>query len=377
MLLESILKAVFLSNLVSYLSLLADKLYTFDSTTTNQVELDQNKKAKGEVIKPILIVGKEYCFESTREIPIGSIKEAINAARLVPNDAPFAGKTYFEVNRIDENRSVVTFCTIRQSVYDDVINQCWMIIPEPLLLKNQLSDELLNHSSIFSVSDTRKLEVKQIGHQFQCKVLTAQDIDSTLPLDTDKAQAHRDYIRCITRAVSELPTYMYWQLFNVDRIKSYVKSVNWKFISGVGLITCSVYMLAVSLWLTWHEAQLNDNIKQQSSELDAVFALQNKLRQTEKNLSFWRNESKLETISSPVWQVFVDMIKNDIELMSFRIEGQAVTLRGKTNKATDAITFLSKLETISTPESTAPVVSSRGKEVFSVKFRLLQVNESE
>lgn len=314
--------------------------------------------------KPLMIIGKEHCFETTRELPIGRINEAVKAARMMDDVAPFKGRRYFLVESLSDSRTLVTFCTVKQDVYQKLYTDAWLLLPEPLLIKLQMSKEAFSeHSQLTFSIGSRKLSVIRQGLNFRCQ-LGGNVADETL--------TGKDYTDFLINSLSRLPSHLALQAINQERITGIAKSIPWKRCGIASALVFTLYLAMTSLWLGGYEQHLQEKITAQRSELDTVFALQRQLEQYDEKIASWRSEPTIAKSLSGIWPVVLDLIDQNVEILSFTLDEEGIVIRGRADKATDAIAFLAERPEITLPESISPVAKSQRREIFAVRFQLEQ-----
>lgn len=313
----------------------------------------------------IAVVGKEYCFESTKELPIGSKEEALKAAKLDVDSAPFAGKRYVRVEKLDVHRVAVTHCTVKQTVYEQLIQQFWFVIPEPLLVREYLIRE--KRPQMESAMGHRQVIASIAGSDFRMQVAYSNE-------GKQAADQTNAYVQLLLEQLKILGSALRQSLVT-ERLQAWFDKLPLKGMAITAFVIFSAYLAGSSMWLMNKEQSLQEQLALQQTDLDSVFALQNQLSSSQRIMSGWQNEPRLQQLSAPVWSVVLDWLKQDVEILAFTYDGIKFKVRGKADKATDAIAGLSQFEQISEPESVAPVVKSRDKEIFTVEFTMRDKKE--
>ncbi|GAA0353841.1 hypothetical protein GCM10009092_17750 [Bowmanella denitrificans] len=314
----------------------------------------------------LVLVGKEHCYETTKELPIASVSEAVKAAKQMSADAPFAGKTYYLVESLDQNRCLVTFSVIKAEVFDAIATRAWMVLPESLLIKVAMAlPENLDTEQFRLDMSERVLSVMRQGGHFRSQVISASQSEQT------SSGYALDYSAFVYSAFGKVPGHLFTQAFNIQRLSTSLAKVNWRLsLLGASMVFIC-YLAASSLWLNHRSDSIRQQVALQQKELDYVFNLQHQVEVLEKELQAWKNETQATQLKSVLLPLLLDAVEQNIELLSFVVNQEGITVRGRAPKATDAIAFFASRDEISMPESVAPVVNSSGREIFSVRFNAL------
>ena len=82
----------------------------------------------------LTIVGKEHTFDTHKDLPISSKKEALLAAKHMKGVAPFAGQIYTAASSLDGGKTRVYFFAIKQTFIDEQCRNSLFILPESYLM---------------------------------------------------------------------------------------------------------------------------------------------------------------------------------------------------------------------------------------------------
>lgn len=329
----------------------------------------------------ICIVGREHCYECVRELPIGRVDEAISAAKLMEDIAPFDGVKFILAERLSAESTLIYFFVIRQPIYQLMTADAWFIIPETMLIKAWMDKHKPQNGISLKVEmANRELLVYKSVKEFRSSVFQQASSGKTnaVSISAEGEETVIDspgYQKILISGLSNLPLFAYKQIFNSIRAKSLCKGIPW-LNGGLTFGTLLVaYLSLSSLYVYIKGDYLNTQLTEQRQNLDLVFSLQNKLEQKLNTLQQLSKNDKLQAITSNVWPVVVDLINNDVELLSLRYETGEFIARAKANKSTQIMEALSKIKEIGPAEMVSPVAKSRGEEIVTVKFVLLNNSE--
>lgn len=345
----------------------------------------KNTETRHDGKKLICIVGREYCYESTKELPIAKLDEAIKAAQLLDDIAPFSGRRYFLVDKTQSDRSRITFFVINQKFLEQIERRAWMIIPESLLTKQWLDSHKKEGGSFLTAKQQgRSLLAYRTESEFRSQLATDEDTENdffskqfsgiaknNIELSEDKTEA------MLLESIAGLPTFVLKQSFNSARLKRLFSGVPW--LNGALLFSgmFALYLAMSSLYLYVKSERVASQLAEQRTQLNEVFALQSKYDNLASQLVGLENNAELDSITSSVWSVIFELLNHkDLDILSFQYEAGMFSLRTKSIKATDVIERVSKMSTITDVELTSPVVKSGNRELLSFKFRLVS-NEAQ
>jgi len=326
---------------------------------------------------PIIIIGKEHCYESSKELPIGKLDEAISAAAHIEEVAPFQGVNYYIAEVIDRDKTRINFFTIKQSVYKKFSSSSVVIIPESMLIycllnKSTSSSELQSirtnsHLSAFLNKDGFKSLVK---NQNQGEL---ESIVQHLVLTQEESAVYdeNDYIKISLKQLLLLPKYCYRQIFNFMPFKQRLNVLPLRLMAASSIAIVFCYLLLSSGWLYYQKDSLEQKLSEQRDSLNEVFSLQKSFEDEIALQHAYKNNKKLSELTSNVWQVLLPLISTNSEILSINYFNGEYTMRVKSKKSTDVIQFLSDNLLITAPKMVSPAVKSRGKEIITLKFSLL------
>lgn len=324
---------------------------------------------------PIAIVGREFCFESSIDIPIGQLDEAKKAAANMANVAPFAGEQFFIAKTIDSSTTRLNFFVIKQNVYDELAKLSWIIIPEPLLVMNKLNTD--KSQSLITAIDSRELEHYHTegGYKSSLSSIAFQAVKQSAQHDvgeietTDRLEGV-DYINYLLSSLIKLHPYVYLQAFNLLKFKRLFKQLPYKIVGASVLCVATLYLTLSSAWLYYQDFSLAQKLENQRSDLEKAFTIQKELNTLQSELIYYYQEPRLSSVTSHIWPILIKMLKTDAELLSVSYRDGEYTVRIKSIKATDIVQFFSDQEVVVNPRITSAVVKSRGKEIITLVFSL-------
>lgn len=327
----------------------------------------------------ISVVGREYCFESTKELPISKLDEAVKAAELLDDVAPFEGRRFFLVDKTNTDRSRITFFVVKEEGMQQIEKKAWFVLPEPLLVKLWMDAQAKNDNALLkSQYDDRVFSAYRSDSEFRSMVSLNSASQNTWLASQFTASASSEttldevqYKKLLLDSFKYIPGYVLPNLFNKKRAKQTFSGVPWLRGATVFTILFALYIGFSSLFLLLRTSQIEQELTAQRGLLNDVFAMQTAIEQESAQLESLSKDPKIKTITSDVWPVLFELLRHkDVDFLSIRFESGEFILRAKSNKATDVIERLSLITDIVGTEMTSPVVKSRGKEVFTFKFKL-------
>ena len=335
------------------------------------------KKARGDKIRPVVVIGREHCYECRRDLPIGKIDEARKAAMMMDDLSPFPGVNFFLLESLGSDKTRVHFYIIKQDTYQQLAGRSWFLVPESMLLHLALQQETAASSAQVTLG-SRKLFSYHSKDGFKSALVKSSTSELNFIAQHSSGAVEQaieyneaSYPRLLLQSLRHLPGYTYAQVFNKNRLVVFAKKLPLKAMALAGAGVFIAYLALSSLWLYSQQSYLAAQIEQQRANLDEVFSLQSALNKLVNRHEELASNRKLPVVTSSVWEILTQVIEQDAELLSVNYFNNEYTVRIKAQKSTPIVQYLSENNAITTPKMVAPVVKSRGKEILSVKFSLL------
>lgn len=335
---------------------------------------------------PLVVVSREYCFETEKEFPIAEPSECVKAASMMTGLSPLSGPSFYLVDKVSVDKCRVFIFTIDEDVYQKVSKTGWLILPESLLVKCWLDRYYRNET----VHLTYALEGREYhalaqhgrlrtwhnlgGRESALALAMAPETSEAKTVELSEAELHNAFkqsLRCI-------PGRVFLQGFNSERLKVGLAKVNWRAAGAAIASIVTLYLLLTSAFLYMYNSATHNQLTEQREELNEVFRIQ-------RNLEF--QQSAIETLTSkaesspPVsgaWKVVLELLRpKDVELLTFRFENNKFTIRARAEKATVIVERLTGLDETDNVEIASPVVNSRGREIVTVTFNYIDQGGNE
>ncbi|REL30229.1 hypothetical protein [Thalassotalea euphylliae] len=325
----------------------------------------------------LTIVGKEYTFETYRDLPIPSRKEALLAAKHMKNIAPFAGRTFLTASNVGEGKTRVHFFVIKEDVAQSICEHSFTIVPESLLLFLALSKD----SAITGIRGAlggRITYAELTKDGFKCDV-TAINTDDSVAISypptsieaSIKQLTQQEYFKLLFSQLASLPSSVYKQIFNGVLFAS-LWSPSFVKLSSIALsVSLISYMTLASGYLVYKESSLEARVNEQQNSLNELFEQQRKLESLSAQLTSIDNNPLFSHLSAPLWLLTTQLVEKGADILLISSSESETTIRMKAKKSTDVIHFLANSPLLTNPEVTSPAVKTGGKELFAVKFQLV------
>lgn len=324
----------------------------------------------------LTIVGKEYTFETHKDLPIASRKEALLAAKHMKDVAPFVGQTYTVATSLEDGKTRVYFFTVKQSFIENQCRDSLFIIPESYLLFAGLSKGTVPNS-IEGLFQQRSIKAALSKDGFSCMhsdTLGNREYGFDLADQNNlksKTFEGSDYIKQLFRNITLLPSTAYNQALNFTLLKSFWSPHSAKVASIVAATFFTLYMSLASGYLIFKENSLSARLAEQQSSINELFEQQGQLEEMNAQLKALAENPLFEELSAPLWLLITELADNGADVSLVSSTGRDVTLRMKAAKSTDIMHFLAGSSALERPEIVSPAVKSGGKELFTVKFTLV------
>lgn len=335
-------------------------------------------KAKEDIENPskslACIVGRESCFETSRDFPIPNVKDALKAASLMRDVAPFDGVTYCLAEQINAERSRVYFFTIKEQEYRRLEDTTWFIFPEPLLLYlmanskgEQVSGEI--ERRIVKASITANGFISSVEKQSGLSWMQATASDDNSLSDTQFSGDK--YLSELVLSLKGASPEVIKQGFNSSRLNQVFSGFPWKMSGAISAGLIVLYLAISSAYLSLSLSIVEEDIATQREELSEVFEMQSNLQREFEILTELSSKPQLQNLVSDAFPVLLGIAKDQkVELQSLTFENDRYIVRAKADKATDIIETLANDRRVDSPEMTSGITKSRGKEIVTIAFRL-------
>ena len=329
---------------------------------------------------PLIIVGREHCYESFRDLPIAKTEEAIAAAKHLDNVSPFDGVSYFIVESLAEDKTRIHICTIKQEIFELFSASALVIVPESILLLGLLQNSEKGKYGLKYQSQYRGVAAAYKHQRFTSIVkeesaehfdIPQQMIDIEFDSNKIVVLTESNYYKKLTKQLMKLPGYVIKTAINFPLFKLKINKLPLKNSIFTALSVFLIYMLTASAWLLYKTDNAKSDLFSQKQSLNQVFSLQATMLETSEANQALANNLKVTEITAPVWIVLLNLVSIDAELLSVSYFDSVYTVRVKSKKSTDVIEFLSKQKTISAPKLVSPAVKSRGKEIIKLTFKYI------
>jgi len=329
---------------------------------------------------PVIIIGREHCFECIKEIPINKIEEAKKAAKLIDDIAPFDGVSFFYVEIIANEKARIHYFVVKDDVFQQFSHKAFILVPEGMLIYAYMKRKNLLNTKLVANYDGRVFTAYNTVDGYKT-VISQQQVTVGLNQIIEHAHVHFEnelnydiakYRKLLIQELFKLPPFCMAQIINTQPLTEFSTTIPYKKLSLLSAVFFSFYMATTSAWLYLYEQQLAGEISDQRGQLNEVFALQSAFEvETEKYQVFAGNQ-EFSKLTSLIWPTIFGLIDNGGEILTVRHENESFTLRVKADKSTDVIEFLAKQADITQPTMVSPVIKSRGKEIVTLNFSLVE-----
>lgn len=322
---------------------------------TKILEADNSFKPK------IVIVGRQFYSERLNKYPIENARELSKYFSL--NNKSF----YYLVNQVSDGCS-----WINEWEFSNEIPKAVIYLPESLLLANTID---LNNS--IQVSAPNDLFVGRIKNGLSSLIstplinnlslynLSLGIVDGELsePLNS------REYF---CRLLSGLSKIQYRQLSAFTRFNLESNMFDGVSIKQVGIsvaLLVSAYLAFSSGYLVYQEKKLVNRLEFNNELVNEAITIENTYNDI--NSTVFKLASFVDGLESvdAVWRVILPLFREaNISQLSYT-QGRLI-VAGETEKSTDLLTKLTKVEYVKDAKFDSPIRLYRGKEQFSISFIL-------
>jgi hypothetical protein len=331
-------------------------------------------------IPPVVIIGREHCFECIKEIPVNKIEEAKKAAVLMDDIAPFDGVRFFNIQIITNEKARIHYFVIKNEVFKKFSHKAFIIVPESMLIhaymkrKNLINTKLIvnyyerNFIAYHNVDGYKAIVSQDKATEGMNQIIKHTHVLFEDELSLDNSQ----YSNLLMHELFKLPPFSLKQIINTQPVIEFSSSIPYKKISLLCVAFFSIYMATTSVWLYLYEQELSNQISEQREQLNDVFSLQSSFEAESEKYNLLATNTAFSKVTSTIWLTLFGLIDSGGEILTVRYENDSFTIRVKSDKSTDVIEFLSKQADITQPTMVSPVVKSRGKEIVTLNFSLTE-----
>lgn len=369
---EEVLIKRIINKLFAFAGIYIKQYYAFSKTEKGMILKEHPKNFK----RPVLIIGREHCYECSRDLPIARIDEARKAAMMMEDIAPYQSVNFFLIESLNSDSCRIHFFAIEKLLYLELAKHSWLLLPESLLIKqaftkhlksNAISAQVVNRQiTAYQTNDGFKSIITNDGH------LNLDELAqySAAQLDEPEVLTSQQYAKILIQNVFSLPRYCYQQGINSARFISWLKAQPLKIIAVTASSMFALYLGLSSLWLIYQQNSLHAQIDKQKNELEHVFHLKSEISAEFNKQAKLAKIDNLSLVTANVWPLLFNIIEKNSELLSVNFQDGKYTVRMKVVKSTEILQQLSESTLITNPTMVSPVMKSHGKEIMAIKFSL-------
>ena len=337
--------------------------------------------ADASAAKWLILVGREYYFESVRDYPIGHLNDLRKVLKNEPWRFPFKGLCFKRIQRVGEQVHRVTSWVIKPEVLDSLANRPLWVIPESALLEF-LTDEkpiaLNTLGETLFVAATADGLVSSLGQEaaFLHRIGTSASGNAGDSTEGITRLAGTQAINAQLRGVVwifKIAPQRFWAGVDTRRLYDY----SWRRAAALcaGIFTLymaltSAYLVAVNQWVDYRLRA--DTSAAESSML------------ARRDLATYR--TRFETMQSmllpwpPIWvawDVFLDMKANGVGFRAVNMSAASATYYITSERATDVLDWLSRDRRIASAEFALPVRKVRNTEQCAIVVKFNAMHSSD
>ena len=351
--------------------------YDLEDETSGLITTSSLTKSR----KLILIVARQYYFESVKDYPINNTRDLKRVIESESVISPFEGMTSHKIEKLDSGFHRVTRWVIRRSVLDSLEASPWLLIPETACIRVKLGDQptVINRlGGSVIIAETHEGIVSSVvkdhldGESSQRSNLPpALTNDGSPQKFLDEMTTVKALLVGLRRVLFSSPTrFLVWSKSNLQFDYPWSKSLVATAVIFAIYLSFSSASLVIASW--WIDKRLNDVAEAANDVVD----VRRKIKTATAALADLEGANKKIIPSWAVWDLLLDLKEEDVSFTIIKKDGDDIMLYGSAPRASDVLKRVSFDERVALAEYAAPIRKQRGRETFiiSVKFDSSNVN---
>ena len=342
-------------------------MYDF-STSPKKVKLTPSRGVDRK--KLLLVVGREHYFESTRDYPIGHLRDLKSLLKNASWSFPYDGVLFNKIERLNEQSHRVTSWVIDKKILDGLgFSPIW-IIPESACLECFAGESLVEldrlGKKIFVLATKDGLR-SSLGNE-------EAFLQANVPNSKARKFIAGDGNRFDDHAAAEMlllgigRTFSQWvQLFFYGLRSKSLSSLSPILGLKLSAVACLCYLMITSAALLAASSWVDYRLDVSTKSAGAAMSYRAKMNDLGKRLESLNLKVKDHYPFWVTWDVLIDLDGVGVTFRSINSSANDVTYYLTAPKATDILSWLSKDARIASAEFSIPVRQSPAGEEFAVK----------
>ncbi len=327
--------------------------------------------------KWVLIVGREYYYESVTEYPIGNLGDLKKALKLEPWSFPYEGVRLVQITRTTPQSHRVTNWVVKAEVLDQQKTQPLFLVPETACLQTlaasgPISISRLGKTVLMISSDTgiaSGIESESRDDRalkfWRAQLLSLAGLPDDFPLrHVEERNFARQLVNGLVGLIKQSPLDYFVPLESAIR-----GSYPWQKASKMAALAGISYLALSSLYLITTDAWVEHRLSAIQTDSIAVQELR-------KDVKFMQAEvDEVAGVFSAVaplwvtWDVVTDLLKKGVEVTRINSIDGSVTITATAPRASEILSYLSNDVRVLEVNYAQPIRQAGQLQSFAVAVR--------
>lgn len=334
-------------------------------------------KAHSTKSKWVLIVGREYYYESVTEYPIGNLGDLKKALKIEPWSFPYEGFRLVQITRTTPQSHRVTNWVVKAEVLHQQETRPVFVVPETACLQSlaasgpisisRLGKTVLIISSDTGVASGIELESRDDSALkfWRTQLLSLSGLPHDCPLRlVEKRNFASQLVDGLVGLIKQSPLD-----FFVPFERAIQESYPWLKASKIALLAGISYLALSSLYLVTTDAWVEHRLSAIQTKTMAVQELR-------KDVKFMQAEvNEVAGVFSEVaplwvtWDVVTDLLKKGVAVSRINSIDGSVTIIATAPKASEILSYLSNDARVSEVKYAQPIRQAGQLQSFAIAMR--------
>ena len=334
-------------------------------------------KAHSTKSKWVLVVGREYYYESVTEYPIGSLRDLKKALKIEPWSFPYEGVRFVQITRTTPQSHRVTNWVVKAEVLDQQKTRPFFVVPETACLQtlavsgpvsiSRLGKTVLIISSDTGIASGIESESRDDSalKYWRTQLLSLSGLPYDCPVGlVEERNFASQLVAGLVGLIKQSPLDFFVPLERVIQ-----GSYPWRKASKIALLAGISYLALSSLYLVTTDAWVEHRLSAIQTKTMAVQELR-------KDVKFMQAEvNEVAGVFSEVaplwvtWDVVTDLLKKGVEISRINSIDGSVTITATAPKASEILSYLSNDARVSEVKYAQPIRQAGQLQSFAVAVR--------
>jgi hypothetical protein len=327
--------------------------------------------------KWVLIVGREYYYESVTEYPIGNPGELKKALKLEPWSFPYEGVRLVQITRTTPQSHRVTNWVVKAEVLDQQKTRPLFLVPETACLQtlaasgpisiSRLGKTVLIISSDTGIASGIESESRDDSELkfWRTQLLSLSGLPHDCPLKlVEETNFASQLVNGLVGIIKRSPLDFFVPLERATQ-----GSYPWQKASKMAALAGIAYLFLSSLYLVTTDAWVEHRLSAIQTDSMAVQDLRKDVKSMQAEVDEVAGVFSAVAPLWVTWDVVTDLLKNGVEVTRINSIDGSVTITATAPRASEILSYLSNDVRVSEVKYAQPIRQAGQLQSFAVAVR--------